>query len=301
MEQFKPYLEPVLGDTWCIVTPFCRLPLYMPDKKNAILIDSGLRPHGPGILELLDGEGIRVTTLLTSHFHRDHVGNHAALKERFGCTVYMTPFAAALCGDPNNVRGTGYETPLLTKARGGSISCPADVVFAPEGELEVGGVRFEILPLPGHCQEQVGFVTPDGAAYLSDTILSAVVVDALRIPYCTDCTLDLEAKESLRSLKAEAYILAHNSTEPEIGSLVDHNVENMQRKLHMVQRQADTWMTLETLAAKVMAHTGADLESTAKVVGMQRNIQVLVNHLLETDRLTHRVKEGYIEYCCTGE
>lgn len=297
MEQFKPYLEPVLGNTWCIVTPFCRLPLYMPDKKNAILIDSGLRPHGPGILELLDGEGIRVTTLLTSHFHRDHVGNHAAIKERFGATVYMTPFCAALCGDPRNIRGTGYESPLLSKARGGSITCPADVTFPAEGELEVQGVRFSLLPLPGHCQEQLGFITPDGAAYLSDTILSAPIVDALRIPYCTDCTADLQAKESLLQLEAKAYILAHNSTESSITDLVHKNLDNMYGKLSMVEEQADSWMTMEVLAAKVMAHTGADLENIAKVLGMQRNIQVLMNHLLETGRLTHRVRDGYIEYC----
>ena len=293
MEQFAPFLEPVLGDTYCIVTPFCRMPLYMADKKNAILIDSGLRFHGEGILLLLEKEGIEISTLLTSHFHRDHVGNHAALKARFGCTVYMTPFAAALCGDPNNVRGTGYESPLLTKARGGGITCPADALFSTEGVLEVQGVRFTVLPLPGHSQEQVGFVTPDGAAYLSDTILSAPVVDALRIPYCTD----LQAKESLRDLRAEAYILAHNSTEKEIGWLVEKNLDNMRRKLDMVEQQADSWMTMDALAAKIMAHTGADLQSTAKVLGMQRNIQVLVNHLLETDRITHRVRDGYIEYC----
>ena len=293
MEQFKPFLEPVLGDTWCIVTPFCRLPIYMPDRCQAILIDSGLRPHGQGILELLEKEGIHITTLLTSHFHRDHVGNHAALKAKFGCAVYMTPFCAALCGDPNNVRGTGYESPLLTKARGGSITCPADVLIDSDGVLEVQGAQFTLLPLPGHCQEQLGFITPD----LSDTILSDAVVDALRIPYCTDCTIDLQAKESLRSLRAEAYILAHNSTEQEIGRLIDKNVDNMRAKLALVEQQVDSWMTMEVLAAKVMAYTGADLENTAKVLGMQRNIQVLMNHLIETGRITHRVTEGYIEYC----
>ena len=297
MEQFKPFLEPVLGDTWCIVTPFCRLPIYMPDRSQAILIDSGLRPHGQGILELLEKEGIHITTLLTSHFHRDHVGNHAALKAKFGCAVYMTPFCAALCGDPNNVRGTGYESPLLTRARGGSITCPADVLIGSDGVLEVQGAQFTLLPLPGHCQEQLGFITPDGAAYLSDTILSDAVVDALRIPYCTDCTIDLQAKESLRSLRAEAYILAHNSTEQEIGRLIDKNVDNMLAKLALVEQQVDSWMTMEVLAAKVMAYTGADLENTAKVLGMQRNIQVLMNHLIETGRITHRVTEGYIEYC----
>jgi ribosome-binding ATPase YchF (GTP1/OBG family) len=110
-------------------------------------------------------------------------------------------------------------------------------------------------------------------------------------------TADLQAKESLLQLEAKAYILAHNSTESSITDLVHKNLDNMYGKLSMVEEQADSWMTMEVLAAKVMAHTGADLENTAKVLGMQRNIQVLMNHLLETGRLTHRVRDGYIEYC----
>ena len=50
-----PYLEHVLGDTWCIVTDYCRIPLYMPDRTQAIMIDSGLKkPDREGILFLLE-------------------------------------------------------------------------------------------------------------------------------------------------------------------------------------------------------------------------------------------------------
>jgi len=48
----KPYLERVMGDTWCIVTGFARIPLYMPDRANAVMIDSGLKnPDRQGILD----------------------------------------------------------------------------------------------------------------------------------------------------------------------------------------------------------------------------------------------------------
>lgn len=297
MERFEPYLEHISGDTWCLVTPFIRLPLYMPSRKEAVLIDSGLHHHRQGILDALEREGVQITSLITSHFHRDHVGNHTALKERFHCTVYMTPFASALCGDPANVRGTGYESPLLTKARGGSVGCGADRVFYPgDKELQVQGGVFEILSLPGHCQEHVGIVTPDKVAYLSDTVLSRHVVNALRIPYCTDCTSDLVAKESVEKLNYPCYILAHNSVETEIQELARLNIENLKSKVDMVESLADRWLTMEALAARVMEHTGADLFDTGKVLGMARNTQVLVDHLVETQRLTHRVKDGFIEY-----
>lgn len=95
----KPYLEHVLGDTWCIVTDYSRIPLYMPDRAQAIMIDSGLKkPDREGILSLLEQEKIHVSALLTSHFHRDHTGNHAAIRAVHNCTVYMTPFAGGISG-----------------------------------------------------------------------------------------------------------------------------------------------------------------------------------------------------------
>ena len=118
-QRIVPYLEHVLGDTWCIVTGYCRIPLYMPDRSRAVMIDSGLKhPDREGILSLLERENIRVATLLTSHFHPDHVGNHTALKAAHGCSVYMTPFARIMSRDPSNLQAVGYETYVMRKTRG---------------------------------------------------------------------------------------------------------------------------------------------------------------------------------------
>ena len=118
-QRIVPYLEHVLGDTWCVVTGYCRIPLYMPDRSRAVMIDSGLKhPDRERILALLERENIRVATLLTSHFHPDHVGNHTALKAAHGCSVYMTPFARIMSRDPSNLQTVGYETYTMRKARG---------------------------------------------------------------------------------------------------------------------------------------------------------------------------------------
>jgi len=291
-------LEHVLGDTWCIVTGFCRIPLYMPDRGNAVMMDSGLiKVDRDGILELLEREGIHITSLLTSHFHRDHIGNHKAIQEKHGCAIYMTPFAAIIAEERGNLQFTGYETYVFTRARGDyPYSRPDHLIPRDSSQVTASGYTFELLWLPGHAVEQVGFVTPDGVAYLADTLLSEHLLQAIRLPYYTNLKLDLEAKEALRKLHYKRYILAHNGVCDSLDRLIDQNIATAHAKASMVESLADHWQTLEQLCASVMAHVGVDCSELSKVVGSKRNIQVLVEYLLETGRLTARARDGYIEY-----
>lgn len=289
-------LEHVLGDTWCIVTGHCRIPLYMPDRAEAIMIDSGLKhPDREGILTLLDTEKIHVATLLTSHIHPDHIGNHMAIKDRHNCAIYMPPYSAVAALDTARMIPSGYENYAMP-ARHFS-PCVADRVIPRDAaSITVSGAEFPLLWLHGHAVEQVGFVTPDGVAYLGDTLLSDHVLRSVRLPYYNCCRLDMEAKESLRDLACPGYILAHNEVCSEIGGLIDRNLSAMGERLALVERLAAHWMPLEQLCATVMEALGTDLNSPGKVIGSKRNIQVLVKYLAESGRLAVRVRQGYVEY-----
>lgn len=294
-------LQHILGDTWCIVTGSGRLPLYFKDRQNAVMIDSGLkRPDREPLMELLDKEGIRITSLLTSHFHRDHCGNHKPLRERYGCKIYMSPYTEAVCGDSINLKSGGYESFFMAKARGGSFSCPADVIILRTDEtVTASGATFKILHLPGHAQEQMGFVTPDGVAYLADTILSEDLLKAVRIPYCTYCMKDLEAKASVLEMDYPVYILAHNGVVQgkDMKALAELNIKNMHEKIDMVEGLLmEKPITLEELAVAAMKHTGGDLTNPVKVFGAQRNVQVLLEYLMETERVVLILEDGFLKY-----
>lgn len=297
----KPELEHVRGDTWCIVTGFARIPIYLADRKRAIMIDSGLRkPDGEEILALLEREKIHVSSLLTSHYHQDHIGNHALLKARFQCEVYMSPYAAAVCAEPRNMLSGNHETYHIAQKRLASLACKTERVIDLSGNsLSVEGAEFGILHLPGHAQEQLGFVTPDGVAYLADTVLSEPIFKAIRLPYITYCTQDLQAKESLKALPYDCYLLAHNEVREEICTLAQKNIENIQEKLALIEGLADHWITMEQLTAKVIACLGGDAGSVGKVFGAKRNVQVFSEHLLERNRLAVRARDGLIEYIAT--
>lgn len=298
-KYIAPRLEHVLGDTWCIVTGFARIPIYMPERSNAVMIDSGVeKTDRAGLLTLLEQENIRVSAILTSHFHFDHIGNHAAIKEKHGAEIYMTYFAALLGRNPLYQTAVTYESMMTAILRGGPFDNPADHMFsANDDSVTAAGYTFKILPLPGHAQEHVGFVTPDGVAYLGDTILSQQVLRGIRVPYLTCCREDLEAKASVLEMNYPCYILAHNGIcTSGIRELAQENIDSLQDKLQMIESLCDQYVTMERLTAEMIQSRSGDGNSLLRVIGAKRNMQTLVEYLQETGRLDIRARDGYVEY-----
>lgn len=291
-------LEHVLGDTWCIVTGSCRMPLYMPDRHNAVMIDTGLKyTDREGLLALLEQEDIRIHSILLSHFHMDHAGNLRPLKEKYGAHTYMSYYASAMLNNPGMARMATFETSFMSIPLVGPYITATDHLIDPNtDEIMVCGHRFGVISLPGHAIENMGFVTPDGVAYLSDTILSQDVLHAVRIPYCSQCATDLEAKAKARELKYNRYILAHNGVVDSIRELAQENIDNMHEKIDIVLNQCRDYIPLDRLTANVVAITGSKPDDLRKVLGAKRNVQVIVDYLMQTDRLTNRAHNGYIEY-----
>lgn len=298
----KPYLEPVLGNTYCIVTGYARIPLFKLGGGRVVLIDSGLAvPDRAGIFELLQKEGLRVAAVLTSHAHIDHTGNHKALQQEHGAVIYMTPFDAAVSESPMNLKAYLYGTSYRgVMDYGASMLCRADRIIYPEDiQVEVEGARFSILRLPGHAPEHLGFITPDGVAYVADALMSDKVLDSVRIPYCMCCELDLQTKQMLRNTNYARYIIPHNGLYDDIKALVDRNIQKLQEKIEIVAELADRYLTMEELVAKSMAAMGVSGDTVYKIKVAGRNIQVFAEHLLDTGRLVQRADRGIIRYVRT--
>lgn len=302
IQEFKPYLQHVKGNTYCLVTGYMRLPLYRLNETEAILIDSGLPREWKGILELLQKENLRITSVISSHVHPDHVGNHAALRQAFGTKIYSSLFAAAVYASPLNLLSSiAHSGTYRGLSKGSRSYFLPDVIFNwTDNAITVDGVTFEILQIAGHCAEQMGFVTPDGVAYLGDLVLSEQLIDSLSIPYCTCIEPNLEALERIAQTHYDRYILAHNGVYDEIRSLALRNRDNMLEKVEQVATLVDGPVTKDELVVRFIGAAGKDLDSPRRVHGIHYNITALVTYLMDAGRLQERVKDGIVQYIPAG-
>ncbi|MCI0429720.1 MAG: MBL fold metallo-hydrolase [Rhodospirillales bacterium] len=161
-------------------------------KGENLLVDSGnwtLPEYGNGmgefLVNLLDKEKNALKYILITHFHYDHVGNADMLKKRYGAQVLCHPLDRPIIEDPmivtrrENVTRFGLTPEEMLEdfnlAPGESLGLsdpeiirkhwnfPVEVDRAvDDGDiLEVGGLRLEVIHLPGHCPGHIGLWNPN--------------------------------------------------------------------------------------------------------------------------------------------
>jgi hydroxyacylglutathione hydrolase len=105
-------------------------------------------PEEAPILKVLDETGWRLSDILVTHRHADHVQGIEGLKRRFGCRVVAPEKARA--------------------------EVPGADEFVREGSTaKVGGLSAEVWETPGHCRDHIAYwFADDRAVFAGDTIFT---------------------------------------------------------------------------------------------------------------------------------
>ncbi len=88
-------------------------------------------PEADAIAARVEARGLKLDYVLNTHWHPDHAGGNAALKERLHCDIW----------GPEEARRTG----------------PVDHILAGGDVFHLGETPLEILALPGHTPGQIGY------------------------------------------------------------------------------------------------------------------------------------------------
>lgn len=118
--------------------------------REAIVIDPG--DDIDEILAALKKHQLRVTAIVITHAHIDHIGGAAKLKRATGAPVYMNANDRELYAHLDmQARWLAVETPERTDVD----------VSAREGDrIALGPAEFQIIETPGHTQGSISLLIP---------------------------------------------------------------------------------------------------------------------------------------------
>lgn len=199
-----------------------KIGVYVPNKDNVYLVDSGNdKDAGRKIRQILDKNGWRLAAILNTHSNADHIGGNRYLQGQTGCTIYSGGIEAAFTEypvlEPSFLYG-GYPCKDLQHkflmAQESDVTDFSDAGFPKE---------IEVIPLPGHFFDMVGFRMPDGVVFLADCISSRETLEKYAVSFIYDVGAYLETLDMVEKMEAAMFVPAHADVSKDIRGLVQYN------------------------------------------------------------------------------
>lgn len=218
-------LVQVSAHTYYIQSP-ARIGLVELHDGNVCLIDSGNdKSAGRKVRQILDAHGWTLQSIYNTHSHADHIGGNQYLQSQTGCRIYAPGIDGAFTRhpilEPCFLYGGFPPEELRHKFLMAQESHAEDLTpdVLPEG--------FELIPLPGHCFDMVGFRTPDDVVFLADCLSSRETLEKYGIGFTYDIASYLTTLESLKGMKAALFLPAHADPVEDIAPLAEYNIANV--------------------------------------------------------------------------
>ena len=134
------------------------------DGARCVLIDPG---DGVEDISRALGQLVPEAVFLT-HFHYDHTISSPYFKRKYRCPVYVSEKDAEKLEDPD---ANAYNMDLSLSSL--PAPCGIEPLFFGES-AEVAGMRFTVIPTPGHSRGSVClYLEDEGVLFSGDTLFNA--------------------------------------------------------------------------------------------------------------------------------
>ena len=260
------------------------------EGEKATLIDSGYVTHAAQTVELVGHAlgGRYLKQLINTHSHSDHIGGNAALQAAFGCQIMVPAGLHAAIADWDE------DALLLSPLGQQSARFQHDSLIGANCQIEMGGLNWQTLAVPGHDMEALGYYNPEKRILISGAALwengFGVIFPEL-LGEADGLNSTRATLEMLARLPIDIVIPGHGSP----FATVDVAFERAFRKLDMFTADIEklAWHAIKVIVSFAMMEKRrlplADFP--AFILGLPFAVDVNTRYLnLTDDKLTSRIE-----------
>lgn len=256
--------------------------------ERCAIIDTGLdKDSGRNIRKVLEAEGLKLEIIINTHSHADHFGGNDYLARNLKAEVYAPSIESGIISNPilEPVYLFHGATPIRNLRNKFVLAkpSPVDHIIEP-GKLEVIDLEVDIIPLPGHCFNQVG-VLVDNVLFCADTVFSDKVIDKYRIPVVQDVGSHLKTLDRLNGMEYDLFIPAHTKPVENIKGLVTKNMTTTQGIIKDIKALLNEPKTTERVMSELCTSYGLDLTVVQQYYLIHMTIMAYLGYLYDEKQI----------------
>ena len=269
-----------------------KIGVYVADGENVYLIDSGNdKDAGRKVRQILDKNGWHLTAILNTHSNADHIGGNKYLQGQTRCKVYSGGIEAAFTKypvlEPSFLYG-GYPCKDLRHkflmAQESDVADFSDESFPKE---------VEVIPLPGHFFDMVGFRMPDNVVFLADCISSRETLDKYAVSFIYDVGAYLETLDKVEQMEADMFVPAHADASADVEELVSYNRDKVHEVAGRILSICGEQMCFERILQGVFKSYGLSM-SFEQYVLVGSTVRSYLSWLKDTGKMSAEFQDNML-------
>lgn len=223
---------------------------YKISSNEVVLIDSGSdKDAAKKVKKILDGQGWNLKAIYNTHSHADHIGGNQYLQNQTKCKIYSPGIEQAFTAHPILEPTMLYGGHALKELHNKFLMAKeSSAEYLTKEKLPEG---LEILNLPGHCYDMVGFRTKDDVIFLADCLSSEETIEKYQIGFVYDVQAYIDTLYMVKNLDAKCFIPSHAPETNEIVALAQLNIDKTLHVAEVIKDLLKEPMTFEELLSKI--------------------------------------------------
>ncbi|MEG0923541.1 MAG: MBL fold metallo-hydrolase [Anaerovoracaceae bacterium] len=281
----------VAENTYYISSP-AKIGLVKISDNDVCLIDSGNdKDAGRKVRQILDKNNWTLKAIYNTHSNADHIGGNKYLQNQTGCQIFAPGIDADFTNHPLLEPSFLYGGFPPKDLRHKFMMAQESVANSLTAEDMPSGM--DLIPLPGHFFDMVGFKTTDDVIFLADCLSSLETLEKYQIGFIYDVAAYIDTLETVKTMEAKTFVPSHAETTDNIAPLAQKNIDKVMEIASEILEICHGPQIFENVLQKLFAYYKLDMNFEQYVL-IGSTVRSYLSWLKDTNKIEATFDHGFM-------